>query len=168
LSQSGQGDFGTVLAAAALVANVDTPAPGPADLVALGILGIGGLAVLQESSGVDTRPDDPFERIAFGQKRISPTFSDGLTISASAAMIVVGAQPSLEVTRTPQGQLAAINNRTLAAYGIAGRRPTNLIFRPFDLLTPRERGRFSEPGVPSFIIPVTRGNEVLFFVEAPR
>jgi RHS repeat-associated protein len=140
-------------------------------------LGVALTAVL--TSGGDTSPvltgrashdeadDKPYERIAFGQRRISERFSDNVTLYARAASIMVGAQPRLEVTRF-NGQLAAINNRTLAAYGLAGVRPTNLKPSPFETLPSHVQARFYEPGVPSFVIPVTLGDVVLFYVEAPR
>jgi len=65
-------------------------------------------------------------------------------------------------------RLAAINNRTLAAYGLAGVRPANVIMHQFDTLSGDVQARFYEPGVPNFTIPVTRGKQVLFYVDAPR
>jgi len=122
-------------------------------------------------TGRNSHDDDkPYERIAFGQKRISYRFGNYVTLYTMALGISLGAQPELEVTRF-EGQLAAVNNRTLAAYGIAGIRPINLIPLEFKSLAPEQKLRFYEPGVPSFVIPVTRdraGNDVLFEVEAPR
>lgn len=131
----------------------------------LGAAGIAAIGAVNDLSGTRS-PDWPYERIAFGQARISLTFRDGLTLAGSAALIRAGAQPPLQYTRY-QEQLAAVNNRTLAAYGLAGVRPANLIHRPFGTLTPREQARFAEPGVPSFRVPVTAGDRTLFYVEAP-
>jgi len=92
-----------------------------------------------------------------------------VTLTGQALAILAGAQPPLQVTRF-NGQLAAINNRTLAAFGIAGVRPTNTIFREFSTLSPDQQARFGEPGVPNFRIPVTFGRTPqppLFFVDAP-
>lgn len=99
--------------------------------------------------------------------RRRPSFKDGLTLTGSALSILGGARPPVQVTTAPDGQLAAVNNRTLAAYGIAGVRPTNLIYRPFGSLSSDEQARFWETGVPNFRTPVTTGGSTLFHVSAP-
>jgi hypothetical protein len=76
-------------------------------------------------------------------------------------------KPRVQVTRF-EGQLAAINDKTLAAYGLAGVRPSNVNKNPFDTLPGDVQARFYEPGVPNFRIPVTRGDRILFHVDAPR
>jgi len=137
-------------------------------LVGLGIYAaveIGGQTQVNEAESTSEAAPGP--RIAFGQARISPSFGDGLALTAGALSIIGGARPPLQVTTAPNGQMAAVNNRTLAAYGMAGVRPTNLIFRPFASLSGQEQARFAEPGVPSFRIPVTSGGSTLFHVNAP-
>ncbi|MGH6753805.1 MAG: hypothetical protein ACREVL_14260 [Solimonas sp.] len=110
----------------------------------------------QTSNSNESSENNSGERVAFGQKRISANFSNGTAITAVAASIAAGERPPVEVTRF-HGQLSAVNNRTLAAYGIAGIRPTNLIETDFHDLPGEVQARFYESNVPNFLIPVTAG-----------
>lgn len=82
------------------------------------------------------RDDDQLD-VLFGQRRVGPNFSPGGAFSGRSVFEVAEDIKSgeldvsdvrLEVFRY-QGQLVTINNRSLTALSLAGKRPTNIIVR---------------------------------------